>query len=184
MMQELDDKIIKQAVSGDKMAFRLIVLHYGKVINRLAFRFTSNSQSAEDIAQETFIKAYKAIGKFKFDAKFSTWLYRITSNASIDYLRKTQRHINNDSLDENPYVAEKPSEVISFGDRIDLGRQITTALSELTDVERLAFTMKHHQGYSIQETAQALKINNNACKQTIYRAVQKLRKQLTPLVST
>ncbi len=183
-MQELDDKIIKQAISGDKMAFRSIVLHYGKVINRLAFRFTSNAHNAEDIAQETFIKAYKAIGKFNFDAKFSTWLYRITCNASIDYLRKSQRHSNNQLLDEHPQVAEKPNETISFGDRIDLGRQITTALSELSDVERLAFTMKHHQGYSIQETAQVLKINNNACKQTIYRAVQKLRKLLTPMVST
>jgi len=183
-MQELDEIIIKQAISGDKMAFRSIVLHYGKVINRLAFRFTSNTHSAEDIAQETFIKAYKAIGKFKFDAKFSTWLYRITSNASIDYLRKTQRHSNNESLDETLQIVQKPTEVISLGERIDLSRHITTALSELSDVERLAFTMKHHQGYSIQETAQVLKINNNACKQTIYRAVQKLRKHLTPLVST
>ena len=166
------------------MAFRSIVMHYGQLINRLAFRFTSNSQSAEDIAQETFIKAYKAIGKFKFDAKFSTWLYRITSNAAIDYLRKTQRQSHNESLDEIPQLVQKSCETISLGERIDLGRHISTALSELSDVERLAFTMKHHQGYSIQETAQVLKINNNACKQTIYRAVQKLRKQLTPLVNT
>ena len=111
-------------------------------------------------------------------------MYRIASNTSIDYLRKTQRHSQNESLDESPHIAEKPEEKIPFGERIDLGRQITAALSELSAVERLAFTMKHHQGYSIQETAQVLKINDNACKQTIYRAVQKLRKQLTPLVST
>ena len=182
-MNELDEKIIKQAIGGDKMAFRSIVLKYGKVINRLAFRYTSNNQSAEDIAQETFIKAYKAIGNYKFDAKFSTWLYRITTNASIDYLRKNKRH-QLDSIEINPEFDNQANKQQALEEKLDMGRQISTALKELTKVERLAFTMKHHQGYSIQETAEVLKINDNACKQTIYRAVQKLRKQLTPLVST
>jgi len=183
-MRELDDKIIKQAINGDKMSFRSIVLHYGKVVNHLAYRYTSNAESAEDITQETFIKAYKAIAKFKFDAKFSTWLYRIANNASIDYLRKSKRHKQTDSVDDNPHLMDLQDQQLPVGDRMDMGRQLYSAISELSDVERLAFTLKHQQGYSIGETAKVLKINNNACKQTIYRAVQKLRKQLTPLVST
>ena len=65
-----------------------------------------------------------------------------------------------------------------------MNQQIHKALEDLTETERVAFTMKHHQGFSITETAKQLNLNNNACKQTIYRAVQKLRKQLTPLVNT
>jgi len=183
-MRELEPTIIQKAITGDKMAFRSIVIHYGKIVNNLAFRYTHNESSAEDISQETFIKAFKALPKYKLDAKFSTWLFRITTNASIDYLRKTKNLKNNDSIDqyEEPIDLQQPQ--TQFSEQLDLNQQIHNAMNDLTETERLAFTMKHHQGFSIQETADQLKINTNACKQTIYRAVQKLRKQLTPMVST
>lgn len=183
-MQELDDKILTQAINGDKMAFRSIVIHYSKAVNLLAFRYTANRACAEDITQDTFIKAFKAIPRYQAKAKFSTWLFRITSNTSIDYIRKTKRQNSSASIDQNSEYIEMQSEQIGQDVQLDMNRQIQSALSDLSDVERLAFTLKHQHGYSIAETAKKLKINNNACKQTIYRAVQKLRLKLTPMVST
>ena len=183
-MQELDDKILTQAIGGNKMAFRSIVIHYSKAVNLLAFRYTANRACAEDITQDTFIKAFKAMPRYQANAKFSTWLFRITSNTSIDYIRKAKHQNVTDSFDQNPEYSEIRSEHIAQDVQLDMNRQIQSALSDLSDVERLAFTLKHQQGYSIAETAKQLKINNNACKQTIYRAVQKLRLKLTPMVST
>lgn len=181
-MQELDSKIIDKAITGDKMAFRSIVIHYGKTVNNLAYRYTNNHSTAEDIAQETFIKAFKALHGYQHTAKFSTWLYRITSNASIDHIRKYKK-----SNVYNSYESEhedQESQKQQFSEQLDMNQQIQKALGQLTVKERLAFTMKHHQGFSIDETAEKLKIKPNACKQTIYRAVQKLRKQLVPMVSS
>jgi RNA polymerase sigma-70 factor (ECF subfamily) len=183
-MQEIDDKILTHAINGNKMAFRSLVIHYSKAVNLLAFRYVANKSCAEDITQDTFIKLYKALPKYQANAKFSTWLYRITTNTSIDYLRKVKKNQNTDSIEQNPCINEKHNTQINHEDQLDLNRQLQTALSGLTDVERLAFTLKHQQGYSIAEISKQLKINNNACKQTIYRAVQKLRSKLTPMVST
>lgn len=183
MMHEIDEKILILATKGDKMAFRSIVLHYGKAVNVLAFRFVANKACAEDVTQDTFIKAYKAIAKYQSQAKFSTWLFRITSNTAIDYLRKNKKQRDVDSLDQPSEFNDIKSDHITPDDQLDIGLQLNNAMSDLSDMERLAFTLKHQQGYSIAETAKQLNINNNACKQTIYRAVQKLRLKLNPMVN-
>jgi RNA polymerase sigma-70 factor (ECF subfamily) len=182
MVNEIDDKTVSKATAGDKQAFRLIVLHYAQAVNRLAYRYTADASYAEDIAQETFIKAFQAIGRYQANAKFSTWLLRITTNSAIDYLRKANRQLAQ-SLDEEGVQTEIPDHGIETGEQMDLNRRINQAMAGLNDEERIAITMKHHQGYSIDETAKVLNINNNACKQTIFRAVQKLRKQLTTEVN-
>lgn len=182
MMNEIDDKTVVKATQGDKNAFRLIVLHYAQAVNRLAYRYTADASHAEDIAQETFIKAFQAIGRYQSQAKFSTWLLRITTNTSIDYLRKANRQLAQ-SLDQECPQLELADGGIDAVEQLDLNQRLMRAMSDLSDVERLAITMKHHQGYSIEETAEVLKIKSNACKQTIFRAVQKLRKQLTVEVS-
>ncbi len=182
MVNEIDDKTVQQASMGDKQAFRLIVLHYAQAVNRLAYRYTADASYAEDIAQETFIKAFQAINRYQPQAKFSTWLLRITTNSAIDYLRKANRQMA-DSLDQEDIQVDIPNHQLNAEDQLDLNQRLSQAMTDLSDVERLAVTMKHHQGYSINETAQVLNINANACKQTLFRAVQKLRKQLTSEVS-
>jgi RNA polymerase sigma-70 factor (ECF subfamily) len=182
MMNEIDDRTLSRAVAGDKNAFRLIVLHYAKAVNQMAYRYTADASSAEDVAQETFIKAFQAIGRYQPNAKFSTWLLRITTNSAIDYLRKANRQLAR-SLDEPNHQIEVSDQQISTEEHLDLNQRLTHAMSDLSDVERMAITMKHHQGYSIKETAEVLNIKSNACKQTIFRAVQKLRKQLTAEVN-
>ncbi|MFC3194935.1 RNA polymerase sigma factor [Marinicella sediminis] len=177
MMNEIDERTVQQAKGGDKQAFRLIVLHYAQAVNRLAYRYTTDSSQAEDIAQETFIKAFQAINRYQPKAKFSTWLMRITTNSAIDHLRKANRHLAT-SLDDAEQRHDITDHRIASDDQLDLQQRLQQAMSALSDVERIAVTMKHHQGYSIEETAQVLNIKKNACKQTLFRAVKKLRKQL------
>lgn len=177
MMNEIDKLIVQRAAQGDKQAFRLIVLHYAQVVNRLAYRYTADASYAEDIAQETFIKAFQAINRYQPQAKFSTWLLKITTNSAIDYLRKANRQMA-DSLHTAEGQQDVPDQVMRHDDQLDLSQRLHRAMSDLSDVERLAVTMKHHQGYSIDETAKVLNIKSNACKQTLFRAVQKLRKNL------
>ncbi len=180
MKDEVSIQWIKKAQAGDSRAFRQIVLHYAKIVNALAFRYTDDAHLAEDIAQDTFIKAHQALSRYQNDAKFSTWLLRITTNTSIDYIRKANRQ-KASSLN----CEDRPIEIPVEGEENQLEMQdsLGKAMSYLTDVERLAITMKHHQGYSIAETAAKLKLNDNACKQTIFRAVRKLRQQLKCEVS-
>lgn len=182
MMNEIDAQTVQAAKAGDKLAFRLIVLHYAQAVNRLAYRYTADANHAEDVAQETFIKAFQAISRYQPQAKFSTWLLRITTNSAIDYLRKTNRHLAH-SLDEPDQQIEVSDQQLEADDRLDLSQRLNRAMANLSDVERLAVTMKHHQGYSIAETAKVLNIKDNACKQTLFRAVQKLRRHLATEVT-
>ncbi len=177
-MNELDPNIITRAAHGDNSAFRSIVLHYGKAVNALAFRFTGQRESADDIAQDTFIKAHSALRSYRPEGHFSAWLLRIASNAAIDHIRKNKRHGSDCTVSSEqalPAVDPAPS----ADRRLHINRAIQQAMASLSDAERLAFTLKHHQGHSIAETARALKVNSNACKQTLFRAVQKLRRHLT-----
>lgn len=180
MKHEVSKQWIDKAQAGDAMAFRQIVLHYAKAVNALAYRYTKDAHLAEDIAQDTFIKAHQALNRYQTEAKFSTWLLRITTNTSIDYLRKANRQMAV-SLDCEDGQIDVP--VASGEDQVVLQDALDHAMNRLTDVERLAITMKHHQGYSIAETAAKLNLNDNACKQTIFRAVRKLRQQLLTEVS-
>src|SRR5579862_6573318 len=84
--------LIERAQSGDSDAFRLLVEQHSRVIFRLAFRMTGNEQDAEDVVQETFLRAYKRLSDYEARASFSTWLYRIASNYSLDLIRSRRRH--------------------------------------------------------------------------------------------
>ena len=182
MKNEVEQQWIVKAQQGDALAFRQIVLHYAKAVNALAYRYTADAQHAEDIAQDTFIKAFQAMPRYRNDYKFSTWLLRITTNTSIDHLRKANREMAL-SLSTNDEQIDIPETHQIPANQHELQDSLSHAMSRLTDVERLAITMKHHEGYSIAETAEKLNIKSNACKQTLFRAVQKLRQQLTTEVS-
>src|SRR5688572_12034519 len=91
-MEEIDVAVISRARAGDSEAFRVIVDRHSRSVFRLAFRMTGSEQDAEDVVQETFLKAYKRIHSFEARANFGTWLYRIAVNCSLDLMRKRRRH--------------------------------------------------------------------------------------------
>jgi RNA polymerase sigma-70 factor, ECF subfamily len=182
---------VERARSGDSDAFRLLVEQHSRAIFRLAFRMTGNEEDAEDVVQETFLRAYKQLNKYEARSSFSTWLYRIASNYSLDLIRSRKRHEDKrergSAEDERDILQSIP--VDSPGpDRLLYGSQISdrvnAALNELSPQERTAFVLRHFEGQSIQEIGEALGTGTNATKHSIFRAVQKLRKSLEPMVGS
>jgi RNA polymerase sigma-70 factor (ECF subfamily) len=181
---------VERAQSGDSEAFRLLVEQHSRAVFRLAFRMTGNEQDAEDVVQETFLRAYRQLDKYEARSSFSTWLYRIASNYSLDLIRMRKRHEDKrergkaeerDILQALPINSPGPDRIV-YSSQVQ--ERVNEALNELSAQERTAFVLRHFEGLSIDEIGEALGTGTNATKHSIFRAVQKLRRSLEPVVST
>ena len=189
-MEENDAAAIEQARAGDTAAFRVLVERHSRAVFRLAFRMTGNEQDAEDMVQETFLKAYRQLRAFDARAKFSTWLFRIATNCSLDLIRARQRRQEvsgatgpEDSDAAPPVPAADPSpERLAFSRQLQ--EKVAAAMAELTPMERAAFVMRHFEGVPIEEIARALGRPSGATRHSVFRAVQKLRRALEPALSS
>jgi RNA polymerase sigma-70 factor (ECF subfamily) len=180
----LDDAAaVALAAGGDEDAFRVLVERHSRSVFRLAFRMTGSAEDAEDVVQETFVRAYQQLARFESRSHFSTWLYRIGFNCAIDHLRKRPKleaAQAPEMLGElAPATPGPTSEDMVFAGQI--GSRVQDALNSLSEQERAAFLMRHFQGCSIEEICSALGLKTNAAKHSIYRAVKKMRAQLKPL---
>lgn len=191
-MEVTDAAIVAQVLAGDRDAFRVLVERHSRSIFRVVYRMTGNQQDTEEIIQETLLRAYKSLERFELRANFSTWLYRIAVNRTLDFLntRKAQMHKDAYQIVENPDAEEKQVQLPAADpgpDRLllsaEMKRKIAGAMGLLTPAERVAFTMRHMEGRSIEEISQALNLKVNAAKNSVFRAVQKLRQQLEPYAS-
>ena len=185
-----DGAVVIRAQSGDGDAFRMLVERHSRSVFRLAYRMTGNEQDAEDVVQETFLRAYKQLSHYESRSSFSTWLYRIASNYSLDVIRMRKRHQQKretgteegrDVLDTVPATAPGQDRLV-FSNQVS--ERVSAAMNELSDLERSAFVLRHFEGLSIEEIGGMLGTSLNATKHSIFRAVQKLRKRLEPLVAT
>jgi RNA polymerase sigma-70 factor, ECF subfamily len=180
---------VERARLGDSEAFRLLVERHGRAIFRLAYRITGNEEDAEDVVQETFLKAYREINRYEARCSFSTWLYRIASNCSLDLIRKRTLRERKRERDPDPTrdILHSLPATNAGPERALLSSQISAtvhrALKQLSSQERAAFVLRHFEGLSIEEIGQALGTGASATKHSIFRAVQKLRRSLEPLVS-
>ncbi len=189
-MEEQDGVAIDLARSGDNDAFRLLVERHSRNVFRLAFRMTGNEQDAEDVVQETFMRAYRQLKNYEARSSFATWLFRIASNYSLDLIRSRKRHQQQrevstpdgeiDILQSIPATSPTPDRLAFSGQVQD---RIGTALDELSPQERTAFVLRHFEGMSIEEIGASLGTGANATKHSIFRAVQKIRRSLEPFVS-
>lgn len=184
-----DDIAIGRARRGDRDAFRVLVERHARAVFRLAYRMTANEIDAEDIVQETFLKAWKQIGKFDGRASFATWLHRICANCSLDLIRARKRKADlyqgTDGDAPDPF-AQLPCESPS-PERLAQSSQVSAvlvpALGELSEMERAAFVMRHYEGMGIEQISVALGVQPGAAKHSVFRAVQKLRRALAPVMS-
>ena len=179
--------VLARARQGDSDAFRALVEQHSRSVFRLAYRMTGNEQDAEDVVQESFLRAYRQLARFESRANFGTWLYRIVSNCSVDLMRtKQSRHdmSRKDSLDQ---AVELPAVNAAGPERMALSGEIEArvqdALRELSPLERAAFTLRHYEGRSIDEISTTLGLGTSAAKHSVFRAVKKLRLALAPLRS-
>jgi RNA polymerase sigma-70 factor (ECF subfamily) len=179
--------VLARARQGDSEAFQALVEGHSRSVFRLAYRMTGNEQDAEDVVQESFLRAYRQLGRFESRANFGTWLYRIVANCSVDLMRsKRARHdqMRGDSLDE---AMELPATCNPGPERMaqsaEIERRVQAALADLSPLERAAFRLRHYEGRSIEEISATLDLGTSAAKHSVFRAVKKLRVALAPLRS-
>ena len=179
-MELTDAAAVGRARSGDGEAFRLLVERHSRAIFRVAWRMMGNEHDADDVVQETFLRAWRQIDAFEDRASFSTWLNRIAMNCAVDLLR-ARRRVDIHAVDADTMTSSDPQQeqlLLST----EMKEQLTKAMEQLTPQERTAFVMRHFDGLGINEIGQALGIKRSATKHSIFRAVQKLRASLESLV--
>jgi RNA polymerase sigma-70 factor (ECF subfamily) len=176
---------MERARDGDLDAFREVVEEHSATLFRVAYRLTGSPQHAEDIVQDTLLKAYRSLHRFDGRAQASTWLYRIAVNCALDLLRRQRRedrlwrHAGASPPPEPPASEPGPERLARSGEVAAAFRQ---ALPGLSALERAAFVLRHCEGRSIVEISRLLGVGESASKQAIFRAVRKLRERLSPLL--
>ena len=178
--------VVQLAQQGNTHAFRQLFEENKRRVFSLAFQYTKNKEDAEDILQETFIKAYNSLHKFKAqeDTNFSSWLYRIGINASIDHLRKNKmkkdNYIDSDQLpsissDEGFSQPEHATRIKEIRTKLDL------TLNKLPKGQRMVFILRHYQQLSVKEIANYMKCSEGSVKKQLFRAFQMIKKHFKNL---
>ena len=162
--------------------FSLLVERHGRKMYQIAFHLTGNVEDAKDVVQESFLRAYRHLDGFEGRADPGTWLRRIVVNCAVDFLRAARSRSDRRCVEPADHILETLASPAANPERLaasaESGRQIEAALSGLSPVERVAFTLRHFEGCSIEEIARTLEIRSNAAKQHVFRAVRKLRAAL------
>ena len=177
-------ELVGKAAAGDDDAFRMLVERHGRLVYSLAYRITGEAASAEDIVQETFLRAYRALSRFDGRATFATWVHRIATNAALDLtryrrIRQEVPYGTEDVADPAPSHDPGPERLAESG---DLRRELARAMKSLSPTERTAFVLRHHEGRSTEEIGRQLGLGALATRQAVFRAVRKLRQALSPFV--
>jgi RNA polymerase sigma-70 factor (ECF subfamily) len=190
-MEQNDQILIDRLCSGDQTAFFELVGQYKKKVYHLAYDITGDHHEAEDISQEVFMKVYRALKTFRRDAKMSSWLHQITVNTSIDSLRrKSVRHEK--ATGELDHVSTQGNLVAGGAHNLDplqstesvqIQHHISQALQKISPKERTVFVMCHYNGLKLKETAEILNITIGTVKSLLFRAIRKLRKELSPFMN-
>jgi|SRR6056300_878444 RNA polymerase sigma-70 factor (ECF subfamily) len=171
-----NSELVKKSQLGDKAAFEQLVIRHQELVFSLAYKLTGNREMANDVAQESFIRAWKAIEKFRGDSTFSTWIYRITVNTAWTLRKKAKKHntLNIDDTYEPIVIDEKKDpELIAINS--DLSSVLVNALDKLPIEQRIIVELKNIEGRSHKEIADYLDISVTAAKVRLHRAHQKLR---------
>ncbi len=185
-MADLSDEVlIKNALQGDQQAYKKLLERHRKAIFHIAYKIVRNSEEAADLVQETFMKAFGSLKTYRFEYRFSTWLYRIAANNAIDFLRK--RKIEALSLDR-PVETRDGSVELQLPDwthnpEFDFTRKqrrisIEEAISQLPDKYREVIIYRHNEDKSYDEIARILDIPVGTVKARIFRARELLKKKL------
>ena len=184
-----DADLIKRAQTEDLDAFCRLAERYARRIHLLAFHYCRNAQDAEDLSQEVWLKAYQALRTFRFDSSFYTWLRRITINAFLNHRRSSffRRHGQTTAVQLMPIDSETPETLFELPSVSPeniynklLFENVVGALAELTPSQRLAFLLRHYEGMSYEEIANAMNCSTGTVKKGVSRAIVKLRARLSP----
>ncbi len=184
--------LIRAAQGGDPDAFEQLVRSYDHNVLRMALNLLHSQEDARDVYQEAFLRVYRNLPKFRFDCSFSTWLYRIVANLCLDQIRKrkvrkeegTAVETGSGELDRFQFLPEHRADVDPERQLIssEVNTRIQEVLSRLTARERLVFEMRHFQGMRLRAIGEALGVTEEAAKNCLFRATQKMRLALGDFV--
>ncbi|MFA5242064.1 MAG: RNA polymerase sigma factor RpoE [Sulfuricella sp.] len=190
--REIDQQLVERAQHGDKRAFELLVIKYQRKLARLLSRFIRDAAEVEDVSQEAFIKAYRALPSFRGDSAFYTWLYRIGINTAKNYLVAQGRRA--------PTITEySPEDAENFEDAGELrdintpehelmtkqiGQTVNSAMAVLPEELRTAITLREIEGLSYEEIAEVMNCPIGTVRSRIFRAREAIAEKLRPLLDT
>jgi RNA polymerase sigma-70 factor, ECF subfamily len=187
-MAPSDDDLIKRAQAEDLDAFCRLAERYARRIHLLAFHYCRNAQDAEDLSQEVWLKAYQALRTFRCDSSFYTWLRRITINSFLNHRRSSffRKRGQTTAVQLIQIDSEAPETLFESGsasaeniyNRL-LFENVISALAELTPAQRLAFLLRHYEGMTYEEIANAMNCSTGTVKKGVSRAIGKLRARLS-----
>lgn len=188
MPQNDEQSLIDCFCEGDQSVFYDLVSRYKKKIYYIAYDITGDHHEAEDISQDVFMKVYHSLNTFRRDAKVSSWLYQIAVNTSIDSLRKksSKPAVPMGEFDQvNSQESLLAAGTHSFdpeksAESVQMQHHISQALQKVSTKERTVFVMCHYNNLKLNEIAEILKITVGTVKSLLFRAIRKLRKELSP----
>jgi RNA polymerase sigma-70 factor (ECF subfamily) len=169
------EELVAAAKDGDQGAFEELVRQTYVSTYTLAYRLTGNEEDARDVAQETYLRAWKAMKRFRGDAQFSTWLYRITANTSASMTQRRSRQ-RTDALDDTEVVDNRPSvNPEAFSEATALQERLSAAVAQLPPKLRAVVVLKDVYDLSHEDIAEELGISEAAAKVRLHRARKRLR---------
>lgn len=193
MHDRSDQALVQRVQSGDQQAFELLVAKYQRRIFRLISRFVGDPATAEDIAQETFLRAYRAIGRFRGDSEFYTWLYRIAVNTAKRSALSGARgpvlsESSNSSENEETFLRGEALSTMETPEALMAGREVAdtvnAAMEDLPEELRNAIVLREIEGLSYEDIAQRMGCPVGTVRSRIYRAREAIARRLRPLLGT
>ncbi len=182
-----DQRLVKRAQGGDLEAYDELIRRYQERIYATIYHMTANHEDANDLAQETFIKAHQALSSFKGDSSFFTWVYRIAVNKTINFLkqRKNKTHMSLNDLDFN--AEHDPDLVALVSDKtprrdvnlIELQEKLNGAMQKLSEIHRLVVTLHDVQGLSHEDISKIMGCNTGTVRSRLFYARQQLQAYLS-----
>lgn len=189
-IEQLDEELVLRVQQGDKSAYDILVLRYQHKIVQLVNRYVKDHSEAQDVAQEAFIKAYRALGSFRGESAFYTWLYRIAINTAKNYLVARARRSSDYQVDVQDAEAIENAPQLQgldtperqlLGDEI--AETIQAAIENLPEEMRLAIVLREFEGMSYEEIAEAMDCPVGTVRSRIFRAREAIDNKLSPLLN-
>lgn len=180
-MGRSDEELVEACQAGESSAFDVLVARWEDRIRGACYRFLGSEEEARDVAQEAFLKAYRAIGGFKREARFSSWLYQIATNLCRDRLRRrrTRATVSLEEMEETGgTIAETRPRADERLLQDDLARVVRRAIEALAEEQREVLILKEYEGLTFLEIAQALDVPVSTVKTRLYRGLAQLRLRL------
>ena len=170
-----DQHYINLIINGDTNAFAILVDRYKDLVYTLTLRMMKNREEAEEVSQDTFIKAYKSINRFKGDSKFSTWIYRIAYNTSLDRLKKNRKHFNDVAIDEfTEHQVKTIDNALSQLENEESNQAIQLCLAQLPSDDAFILTLYYFEDQSLDEISKVIGLTPNNVKVKLFRSRKKL----------